>query len=200
APCARRKRTTTGCEPVISVPSVPVSTPATRQSIAFPPFRATTLQPSGAPVTGNESPPSRNIRGVWARPACAARLCAMTIENPAASSRAAIANLRMSVLRIGHVGNERARMEPRDEPRAARSARKVVYVDASGAVVDDPAEAAAGEILEHDAAGATRVRAWFRVEEVQLRWLPVRESAFLLWVLAIFILVWLVIGVVIGFR
>ena len=91
-------------------------------------------------------------------------------------------------------------MEPRDEPRAARSAREIVYVDASGAVVDDPAEAAAGEILEHDAAGATRVRAWFRVEEVQLRWLPVRESAFLLWVLAIFILVWLVIGVVIRFR
>jgi hypothetical protein len=101
----------------------------------------------------------------------------------------------MRFLRIGNAGNERA-MESREK----RSVRSVVYVDAGGSVVDDPAEAAAGEIFEHDDRGAPRRRAWFRVEEVELRWLPVRESAFLLWVLAIFIVVWLVIGVVIHFR
>jgi hypothetical protein len=91
-------------------------------------------------------------------------------------------------------------MESRREPRAAESAREVVYLDASGAVVDDPAQATAGEIFEHDARGATRSRAWFRVEEVELRWLPVREGAFLLWILVIFVIIWLVIGVVIHFR
>ena len=64
---------------------------------------------------------------------------------------------------------------PHDEPRSGRPERTVVYVDASGALVDDPAKAAAGEIIESDRLGRMRSRAWFRIEEVELRWLPVRE-------------------------
>ena len=85
---------------------------------------------------------------------------------------------------------------PHDEPRSGRPERTVVYVDASGALVDDPAKAAAAEIVESDRLGRMRSRAWFRIEEVELRWLPVRESAFLLWVLVVFVIIWLVIGVI----
>jgi len=73
--------------------------------------------------------------------------------------------------------------------------RTVVYIDADGAVVTDPAQAVRGEIVE-DEGGSRRTRAWFRIEEVELDWLPVRESALLLWVLAFLAAVWLVIGVV----
>lgn len=72
----------------------------------------------------------------------------------------------------------------------------VVYRDESGAVVTDPAQATSGEILDDVA----RRRAWFRIEEVELDWLPVRESAFLLWVLALLTAVWLAIGVVLHFT
>jgi hypothetical protein len=41
-------------------------------------------------------------------------------------------------------------------------------------------------------------RFWFRVEEVEIRWLPVSESAFLLWVLVLLIAVWLGIGAALG--
>jgi hypothetical protein len=41
-----------------------------------------------------------------------------------------------------------------------------------------------------------RRRIWFRVEVAQLRWLPVSETAFLLWVLAALVLVWLVVALV----
>ena len=75
----------------------------------------------------------------------------------------------------------------------------VVYRDEDGAVVADPARAASGEILE-DADGAHRRRAWFRIEEVELDWLPLRESAFLLWVLALLAGIWLAIGVVLHFT
>jgi hypothetical protein len=78
-------------------------------------------------------------------------------------------------------------------------ARTVVYRDASGAVVADPANAAGGEIVE-EADGIQRRRAWFRIQEVELHWLPVRESAFLLWVLALLAAVWLTIGLVLHFT
>jgi hypothetical protein len=74
-----------------------------------------------------------------------------------------------------------------------------VYRDASGAVVADPAKAAGGEIVE-EADGIQRSRAWFRIQEVDLHWLPVRESAFLLWVLAFLAVVWLTIGLVLHFT
>ena len=74
-----------------------------------------------------------------------------------------------------------------------------MYPDSSGAVVADPADAASGEIVE-DADGALQKRAWFRIQEVELDWLPVRESAFLLWVLALLAAVWHAIGLVLHFT
>jgi hypothetical protein len=41
-------------------------------------------------------------------------------------------------------------------------------------------------------------RFWFRVEEVEIRWLPVSESAFLLWVLVLLLAAWLGIGAALG--
>jgi hypothetical protein len=41
-------------------------------------------------------------------------------------------------------------------------------------------------------------RIWFRVEEVEISWLPVGEAAFLLWVLVALLAVWLGIGVALG--
>ncbi len=38
----------------------------------------------------------------------------------------------------------------------------------------------------------------FRVEEVEISWLPVSESAFLLWVLVLLLAVWLGIGAALG--
>jgi hypothetical protein len=46
-----------------------------------------------------------------------------------------------------------------------------------------------GETLERP---ETRRRVWFHVQDVELKWLPVSETAFLLWVLAGLVLVWLV--------
>jgi hypothetical protein len=77
--------------------------------------------------------------------------------------------------------------------------RTVVYRDTSGAVVADPAEAAGGDIVE-EGDGTVRHHAWFRIQEVELDWLPIRESAFLLWVLAVLAAVWLAIGVVLHFT
>lgn len=81
----------------------------------------------------------------------------------------------------------------------ARS-RRTVYVDADGSVVADAGKAVSGEIVDALADGTQRRRAWFRVEEVELDWLPVRESAFLLWVLAFLAAVWFCIGVVLHFT
>jgi len=39
-------------------------------------------------------------------------------------------------------------------------------------------------------------RFWFQVEDVQLKWLPLGETAFLLWVLAGLVLIWLVVALV----
>ena len=41
-----------------------------------------------------------------------------------------------------------------------------------------------------------RRRIWFHVEDVKLPWLPVGETAFLLWVLAGLVFVWLVVAFV----
>jgi hypothetical protein len=38
----------------------------------------------------------------------------------------------------------------------------------------------------------------FRIEEVEVSWLPVSESAFLLWVLVLLIALWLGLGVALG--
>lgn len=78
----------------------------------------------------------------------------------------------------------------RTEP--STTARTVVYFDADGAVVSDPERAVRGEIIDSGPAGEDRRRSWFRIEEVELSWLPVRESVFLLWVLAFLAAAWLV--------
>jgi hypothetical protein len=49
-----------------------------------------------------------------------------------------------------------------------------------------------GSSQERKSPAARRV--WFRVEEVELSWLPVGEAAFLLWVLVLLLAVWLGIG------
>jgi hypothetical protein len=49
------------------------------------------------------------------------------------------------------------------------------------------------EILERPEA---RRRIWFHLEDVELKWLPVSETAFLLWVLAGLVLVWLSVALV----
>jgi hypothetical protein len=41
-------------------------------------------------------------------------------------------------------------------------------------------------------------RVWLRVEEVEISWLPVSESAFLLWVLALLLVAWFVICAALG--
>jgi hypothetical protein len=72
------------------------------------------------------------------------------------------------------------------------------YFDAEGNRTEDPAQAVRGEIVEHDPkAGRTR-RTWFLLEEVEVKWLPVSESAFLLWVLLALLLTWVLIGLVFG--
>jgi hypothetical protein len=43
-----------------------------------------------------------------------------------------------------------------------------------------------------------RETVWFRVEQVEISWLPVSESAFLLWVLVLLIVAWVGIGLALG--
>jgi hypothetical protein len=69
--------------------------------------------------------------------------------------------------------------------------------DADGNRTEDPSKAVGGEVVSHDEEGRVR-RTWFLFEEVDIKWLPVNESAFLLWVLVALFGTWLVIGVVLG--
>jgi hypothetical protein len=41
-------------------------------------------------------------------------------------------------------------------------------------------------------------RVWFRIEEAEISWLPVGEAAFLLWVLAILVALWVGAAAVLG--
>ena len=85
------------------------------------------------------------------------------------------------------------RVEPEPLPVAASSA---AYVDADGRPTADPEAAVRGEIVEYDAHGRPRRRTRFFLAERELPWLPVSEPAFLLWVLAALMLVWIAIGIV----
>lgn len=51
-----------------------------------------------------------------------------------------------------------------------------------------------GEIIKRDREGRPQGRFWFRVEEVELPWLRMSEAAFLLWVLALLVAIWLVVA------
>jgi hypothetical protein len=55
------------------------------------------------------------------------------------------------------------------------------------------AEGDGTENLEQRPAEAPR-RVWFHVAEVELKWLRISESAFLLWVLAGLVFAWLVVA------
>jgi hypothetical protein len=79
-----------------------------------------------------------------------------------------------------------------DEQTNLQTAR---LVDAGGNTISDPERAVSGEIREHE--GRTR-RTWFLMKEVELHWLPVSESAFLLWVLVALVVAW--VGVAVALR
>jgi len=83
----------------------------------------------------------------------------------------------------------------RGEERNRSGDKRVVYADAAGQTTDDPAQAVRGEIAEYDAHGRPLRRTRFFLDRSELPWLPVGESAFLLWVLAALFVVWLGIGV-----
>jgi hypothetical protein len=72
------------------------------------------------------------------------------------------------------------------------------YFDADGNRTEDPALAVRGEVVEHDPKAGRTKRTWFVVEEVEVKWLPVSESAFLLWVLLALLLIWVLIGLAFG--
>ena len=84
----------------------------------------------------------------------------------------------------------------------ARSERRrsVVYVDAEGRPTDDPVNAVQGEVLEYHADGRPVRRARFFLDRGELPWLPVSEPAFLLWVFAALVVIWLGIGLFLGFA
>jgi hypothetical protein len=80
-----------------------------------------------------------------------------------------------------------------EDPRRTAS-----FVDAEGKPTDEARRAVRGELVQYDARSKRVRRAWFRVEQVEVRWLPVSEGAFLLWVLVLLLAVWLGIGVALG--
>lgn len=90
----------------------------------------------------------------------------------------------------------RAEPDPRRATPAAVAASSTTYVDAEGRPTDDPEAAVSGEIAEYDAHGRLRRRTRFFLTERELPWLPVSEPAFLLWVLAALMVIWLVLGFV----
>jgi hypothetical protein len=49
--------------------------------------------------------------------------------------------------------------------------------------------------VERDEQAGRARRTWFRIEPVEIKWLPISESAFLLWVLVLFVCVWVVAAV-----
>ena len=70
-------------------------------------------------------------------------------------------------------------------------------VDEHGRPTDDPARAVRGEVVDVDESGRRR-RFWFVTGEAKLDWLPVSESAFLLWVLVGLLGLWLLLGFAFG--
>jgi hypothetical protein len=76
--------------------------------------------------------------------------------------------------------------------------REASLVDAAGKPTDDPRRAVRGELVEHDPKTRRVQHTWFRLEQVEIHWLPVSESAFLLWVLVLLLAVWLGICLALG--
>jgi len=76
--------------------------------------------------------------------------------------------------------------------------KRVFYVDSEDRRTDDPKAAVSGEIAEYDDHGRVLRRTRFFLDRSEIPWLPVGESAFLLWVAAALVLVWVCIGVVLS--
>ena len=89
-------------------------------------------------------------------------------------------------------------MKRRDLERPGAQGQATVFLDAEGNLTQDPALAVRGEIVEYEEKGGRIRRTWFFVEEVEIKWLPIGESAFLLWVLGLFLGIWLVVGLILG--
>ena len=87
---------------------------------------------------------------------------------------------------------------PDDVDGTSARSYKAVLVDADGNRTEDPAQAVGGELVELDGADRPTRRTWFLASEAEVKWLPVGEAAFLLWVLALLISVWLAIGFALG--
>jgi hypothetical protein len=79
----------------------------------------------------------------------------------------------------------------------ARATRRksTFYVDRDGRRTDDPAKAVGGEVAEYDPHDRVFRRTRFFLDRAELPWLPVREAAFLLWVLAALVVVWVCIAI-----
>lgn len=86
----------------------------------------------------------------------------------------------------------------RNHKASDTGARRVgFYFDAEGRRTNDPGTAVRGEILEYEGEDH-RKRTWFFLHELEIKWLPMSESAFLLWVLVLLFAVWVGIGVLLG--
>ena len=76
--------------------------------------------------------------------------------------------------------------------------RTVIYRDGEGQPTSDPAAAVSGEVVEVDVEGRRVRRFRFFLERGEVPWLPVSEPAFLLWVLAALVIVWVGIAAYLG--
>ena len=73
------------------------------------------------------------------------------------------------------------------------------YFDAESNRTQDPAQTIQAKHHKHDTKNDRTRRTWFFLQEVEIKWLPVSESAFLLWVLLALAAIWVLIGVALGF-
>ena len=74
----------------------------------------------------------------------------------------------------------------------------VVYRDGEGQPTSDPSAAVSGEVVELDVHGSRARRIQFFLQRGELPWLPVGEPAFLLWVLAALVVIWVGIAAYLG--
>jgi hypothetical protein len=84
---------------------------------------------------------------------------------------------------------------PEARPQPGSDDRSAGYGDHEADGSDNPAAAVRVPVVEYDSRGRPVRRTRFFLAERELPWLPVSEPAFLLWVLAVFVIVWLFIGV-----
>jgi hypothetical protein len=84
---------------------------------------------------------------------------------------------------------------PEARPQSGSDDRSAGYGAHEADGSDNPAAAVRVPAVEYDSRGRPVRRTRFFLAERELPWLPVSEPAFLLWVLAVFVVVWLFIGV-----